>query len=788
MRKTFGVLCAFATALWGCDGQLPEAPPHQAAGPEAAEPPAAAPPVSKLLPAYPLPGERKVPGKADKFDDFRNQNPQWYSVTASPASLGFNFRALREWESMQELQITYSDALYQDPSGVPDTLADIVYHTIVDAQTPVTVVWAMPQVKSDLVSRLKARGLTQADIDTWITWRQIANNSIWHIDFGPVPLVRDDGRIAYADFRYYHNRIHDDAIPTRLGWLQGIDTFRMPVSMEGGNFQADGAGVCYTSQRGLQLMGTSMSEFHKAWHDYLGCDKIVVLNDITDDGTGHIDMFFKLVDQTTAIVGTYDPSYQADAVNEQRMDENQAILEATTTASGQPITVYRMPFPSKVNDPYSSGMIPRTYLNATFVNGVNLWPIYTTDKAAEAAALQVWQDVMPSWQHVGIVSDDIALLSGTIHCVTRTVPVGTMDHWLPTSTCSGGQCVGAAPGAYNGTCDANTPCKGPAWECNCNDCNACGANAGLSCVGYCGTQAPGGCWCDDQCQSYGDCCADVGTACGCIPSCPPGVQCGDDGCGGSCGGCLPGESCVNGWCTPSGGCVPNCVGKQCGDDGCGGSCGTCPSGQQCDASGQCMTSCVPDCAGKQCGSDGCGGSCGTCPSGQQCDASGQCAPIAYCAGACGGQSKIALCYCDSLCTQYGDCCPDYQTTCGGGCVPDCAGKQCGDDGCGGSCGTCQALPGCTAGGDVTGNGSTDVADVQCTILAALAELGTIPAPACLAGVPGAEDLNCDGLTNVVDVTLTVRLALSMPFDPALDANGDQCVDACQPTCVGGTCQ
>jgi hypothetical protein len=34
-------------------------------------------------------------------------------------------------------------------------------------------------------------------------------------------------------------------------------------------------------------------------------------------------------------------------------------------------------------------------------------------------------------------------------------------------------------------------------------------------------------------------------------------------------------------------CTPNCAGKQCGDDGCGGSCGTCASGQSC-ASNQCV--------------------------------------------------------------------------------------------------------------------------------------------------------------------------------------------------------
>ncbi len=56
-----------------------------------------------------------------------------------------------------------------------------------------------------------------------------------------------------------------------------------------------------------------------------------------------------------------------------------------------------------------------------------------------------------------------------------------------------------------------------------------------------------------------------------------------------------------------------CAGKQCGEDGCGGSCGTCAAGLTCQ-SGACVA-CTPSCEGKTCGDDGCGGSCGTCGDG-----------------------------------------------------------------------------------------------------------------------------------------------------------------------------
>ena len=125
----------------------------------------------------------------------------------------------------------------------------------------------------------------------------------------------------------------------------------------------------------------------------------------------------------------------------------------------------------------------------------------------------------------------------------------------------------------------------------------------------------------------------------------------------------PGWKCTDGICQ----CAPDCAGKNCGSDGCGSSCGDCDPEMGCVA-GVCI--CLPDCTGKQCGDNGCGGSCGSCNlANQTCDA-GQCkCPGVYCGGQCCLQSQV--------CSPTGECC-----------LPQCQGKQCGDNDCGGTCGTC----------------------------------------------------------------------------------------------------
>jgi hypothetical protein len=112
-------------------------------------------------------------------------------------------------------------------------------------------------------------------------------------------------------------------------------------------------------------------------------------------------------------------------------------------------------------------------------------------------------------------------------------------------------------------------------------------------------------------------------------------------------------------------CMPDCSGKQCGDDGCGGSCGGCNYGEACSY-GICVASCVPDCYGLQCGDDGCGGSCGSCGYGETCSY-GSCVPTST-----GSSNSGQVCSDYQSCPAGDDCLlmEDYATT--GMCLGQCS--------------------------------------------------------------------------------------------------------------------
>ena len=148
----------------------------------------------------------------------------------------------------------------------------------------------------------------------------------------------------------------------------------------------------------------------------------------------------------------------------------------------------------------------------------------------------------------------------------------------------------------------------------------------------------------------------------CSPECTD-RNCGDDGCGGSCGLCAPGDTCEEGKCPI---CVPDCTSKECGIDGCGGYCGNgdaatqgCEQGDLGCDNGMCMAG-PGDCSGKECGSDGADGSCGTCP----CDS---CEPDQWSCNESGLCEAPPECGCMCIFECF-DTCPADDQTCFENCV------------------------------------------------------------------------------------------------------------------------
>ncbi|MBI2574870.1 hypothetical protein HYV82_03225 [Candidatus Woesearchaeota archaeon] len=206
-----------------------------------------------------------------------------------------------------------------------------------------------------------------------------------------------------------------------------------------------------------------------------------------------------------------------------------------------------------------------------------------------------------------------------------------------------------------------------------------------SCKGYCGNQAPSGCYCDNLCSQYGDCCEDYKDACGEEkPECDK-----DEDCGVVEIKCLkeprPISKCIGGKCAlveycGDGNADQNCYCNDAEEKSCviGDPCKdiNCPKNTDIKSvSPKSSCKCVEkeeQCTHEYspvCGNDNITYS-------NKCLASKAGVKVAYdgkcvidskseksCKGYCGKKAPSG-CYCDAYCQDKQDCCEDYKDACG----------------------------------------------------------------------------------------------------------------------------
>jgi len=550
------MLCAIATALAlaACQPNAklprPAAPKTTVATTETAHAGIASNqrlPFSVFKPTWQMPSEKKVPGKADVADDFRFGNKQWYAQTEPPKTK--DFRAMKEWEGMESVWTVYSDYMPND-KPVRRMMAQMMIAFVTDSkpQAEGYIMYEGEAAKEDFTNALKEFGAT-CEAMTHLHFVMIPNDAIWHIDSGPLPIVSKDGTLGFVDFAYYHERYLDDAQPSReaTDFYKDLTTFRLPMNYEGGNYQGNGAGgVCLTSERQLQNTGWSLKKTHHTLEQYTNCKNLTILKDITDDGTGHIDMFFKWADENRFLVSEYDsnapeakdPGYSKTFhENQKRMDDNVDILKAIALPGDATAVVIRQPMMTRLKDEY--GNLPRSFINSTIINKVDVYPTFstkacqdpagaackdTTDcnapgadftstcvagkctktvgafgcdalmgcasgqvcveepyyKELAAKAHQSWIDVAPDVKHVGVDATRIAFYSGAVHCITRTIPKANHAKWIADGACAGQVCTGSAEG-YAGACECDGQCTGAKYVCNCQFCKGKCASNGKGC-------------------------------------------------------------------------------------------------------------------------------------------------------------------------------------------------------------------------------------------------------------------------------------------------------------------
>ncbi len=504
------------------------------------------------LPAWQLPGEYESAGKADQWDDYRTTHPEWFGITAPPVVA---VRPLAEYEPTQAVMLRPSKSISKFHKEILKGL-----HGHVDR----IAILHVPEQLDDLNKQLKSLGMLDNSIDRIDIGEVNAN---WTRDYGPLAVVSADNRIGLVDFRYYHGRAYDDAVPAKVGTHWGVQVFRPSLSLEGGNFMADPQGTCYATQKLYnQNGGYSQSQVTQWFLEYMGCTQMVILKLPEKLGTGHIDMFSKLTDDRTVLLGQYDPAVRP--VNAAILEQNEDILQAVVTEGGESLEIHRLPLP------WNDSEVWFTYTNSLIVNDVVLIPVFAGFDDEEAEALAAYEAAAPHLAQVTINSDAIIPAGGAIHCVTMSVPEGILAPLQPSVTelCDGNDLKDC--GGLDSLC-LDLPYEGRCEDGKLSYCGPDGYPHELPCDGCCGFSAEGldgAGWYDclpaPSCDPCAEQCAAAETGCSYLGT--HTWSCGKDK-----SGCLQRtySSCpIDTACEPATGlCEP----FDCGPDGCPPICGDC---------------------------------------------------------------------------------------------------------------------------------------------------------------------------------------------------------------------
>lgn len=272
--------------------------------------------------------------------------------------------------------------------------------------------------------------------------------TVWARDWSPMAAQATDGDVNLVDFNYYPDRPADDSTARSLLKILPLDRVSVPVYNEGGNFMNNRNGDCLMTTRvtdanskryisgDMILNAAQIKDYYKR---FAGCKRVEIFPRIPYEGTGHIDMWAKFLDDETVIVNEIRPEI-VNLPSYSRTDRSKVenlrnyFEERAKDIAALGLKVIRIPMPAPVFSP--DGDLFRSYTNSLFVNGISWIPRYTSPlfndhavqgqypdatfiAAYEKEILEVYENL--GFQTRWVDADNLIPYGGAIHCITMQV-------------------------------------------------------------------------------------------------------------------------------------------------------------------------------------------------------------------------------------------------------------------------------------------------------------------------------------------------------------------------------
>jgi agmatine deiminase len=347
-----------------------------------------------------------------------------------------NLRMPAEWEKHSATWLAWPH-FHGDWPGkfepIPWVYADIIRNLSRHEQVEVIVNNAASEKSAHKVLQLAHALNKNVRFHRWRTDR------VWTRDSGCtfVACEKPDGdarrSIAGIKWRFnawakYSNYQHDEKIGSLMAKAGKATEIRATngdkrVVLEGGSIDVNGHGTLLTTEECLlsrvqqRNPGMKKSDYEKVFAEYLGIKNVVWLNKgiAGDDTHGHVDDLTRFVSPDTVV--TVVESDPGDA-NYGPLQENISRLREATDQDGKALSIVELPMPRPI---YFNGVrLPASYGNFYIADGIVLVPVF--NDANDRVALDIFADLFPDREIVGIYCGDLVWGFGTLHCMTQQQP------------------------------------------------------------------------------------------------------------------------------------------------------------------------------------------------------------------------------------------------------------------------------------------------------------------------------------------------------------------------------
>lgn len=345
------------------------------------------------------------------------------NTDSTPSSQGF--RAPAEWESQEAVWLSWPFNLKTWPNHfapIPKKFAEIA--AVISRFQKVRI--NCPRSLQDEPRRLLAKAGAEL---SRIEFYDHPTNDAWCRDHGPIFIKNDrTGEVALTDWQYnawggkYPPYDLDNQVPGRIAEALSMRRFEIPIVMEGGSIEVDGAGQLLTTEACLLNRNRNphltRREIEVQLCDNLGVDRILWLHDgiVGDDTDGHIDDLARFY-RTDAIVTLYEDNEKDP--NFPILHENWERLKDLRTRDGRGFELKRLPMPSPVL--CDGERLPASYANYLVINGAVLLPVFDQSGPDELAA-EVMSDCFPGREIIPMDCVDLVLGLGALHCISQQQP------------------------------------------------------------------------------------------------------------------------------------------------------------------------------------------------------------------------------------------------------------------------------------------------------------------------------------------------------------------------------